>query len=503
MKNKLLLLILLSFSFALQAQNFIPFQGIALDGQGKALVSKKIGIKISILKDGASGTISYAESHAPTTDNNGLFQINIGSGTALTNTFAAIDWSTLNYFLKLEMDVNGGTSYSLISTTQMGFVPFAFYAKNGGTNNSLGINLDPQGNIYAGTGALAKNTTGYNNVAISLGALSNNTTGGENIAIGRGSLLSNTTGGQNISIGTNALYTNTTGIVNIALGLGALSNNTTGGFNIGISTGALGANTTGQMNIGIGKDALLNNTTGYQNTAIGHSVLISNQTGKSNTAIGNDAMRFNLASDNTALGQTSLYNNTIGFSNVGVGVFALYANKSGSKNSAFGVRSGDNIDSGTNLTTIGYESRASDPNASNEITFGDSNIKAIRSAVTSITSLSDARDKKNIQDLSLGLNFIQTLKPRSFQWDKREWYIGNTSDGSKLAKTSTAGFIAQELDESQQKFNADWLNLVYKSNPEKLEANYGNLIPIIVKALQELNDENKALKIEIEKLKNK
>jgi hypothetical protein len=147
---------------------------------------------------------------------------------------------------------------------------------------------------------------------------------------------------------------------------------------------------------------------------------------------------------------------------------------------------------------------------SNEITFGDSNIKAIRSAVTSITSLSDARDKKNIQDLSLGLNFIQTLKPRSFQWDKREWYTGNTSDGSKVAKIATAGFIAQELDESQQKFNADWLNLVYKSNPEKLEANYGNLIPIIVKALQELKQENvdlkesnKLLQLEIDKLKIK
>ena len=139
MKNKLLVLTLLIFPFVLQAQNFIPFQGIALDGSGKALSSKKIGIKISILKDNASGTVSYAESHAPTTDNNGLFQVNIGSGSALTNTFAAIDWSTLNYFLKLEMDVNGGTSYTLISTTQMGFVPFAFYAKNGGTGNTSNL----------------------------------------------------------------------------------------------------------------------------------------------------------------------------------------------------------------------------------------------------------------------------------------------------------------------------------------------------------------------------
>jgi hypothetical protein len=72
-----------------------------------------------------------------------------------------------------------------------------------------------------------------------------------------------------------------------------------------------------------------------------------------------------------------------------------------------------------------------------------------------------------------------------------------------LAKTATAGFIAQELDESQQKFNADWLNLVYKSNPAKLEANYGNLIPVLVKSIQELLEEQTKLLKRIEQLESK
>ena len=77
MRNIYLFFALLFFvQISIHAQNFIPFQGIAMDGSGKALSSKKIGIKISILKDNASGTVSYAESQAPTTDNNGLFQIN-------------------------------------------------------------------------------------------------------------------------------------------------------------------------------------------------------------------------------------------------------------------------------------------------------------------------------------------------------------------------------------------------------------------------------------------
>ncbi|MBK8552024.1 MAG: tail fiber domain-containing protein [Ignavibacteria bacterium] len=87
-----------------------------------------------------------------------------------------------------------------------------------------------------------------------------------------------------------------------------------------------------------------------------------------------------------------------------------------------------------------------------------------------ITSLSDARDKKNITDLNLGLDFIMKVKPRLFNWDKREWYEDNISDGSKMKGELTAGFIAQELDEVQTTEDAEWLNLVLKDNPESLES---------------------------------
>jgi hypothetical protein len=72
------------------------------------------------------------------------------------------------------------------------------------------------------------------------------------------------------------------------------------------------------------------------------------------------------------------------------------------------------------------------------------------------------------------------IKPRLYHWDKREWYGDNKSDGSKMQKKSTPGFIVQELDESQKTENAEWLNLVLKDNPEKWEASPGNLLPIII-----------------------
>ena len=121
---------------------------------------------------------------------------------------------------------------------------------------------------------------------------------------------------------------------------------------------------------------------------------------------------------------------------------------------------------------------------SNEITLGDSNISAIRAQVTSISSLSDKRDKKDIKDSVYGLDFVDNLKPVTFEWDRR--------DGAKKG-LKDVGFVAQEL----QEVDDEYTRLVYESNPEKLEATYGRLIPIMAKAIQELSAEVKELKKQI------
>ena len=165
-----------------------------------------------------------------------------------------------------------------------------------------------------------------------------------------------------------------------------------------------------------------------------------------------------------------------------------------------GYYAGSSITTGNNLTCIGSEAEPTSSSATNQITLGNSSVTSLRCNVTTITSLSDARDKKNIRDLDLGIDFLMKIKPRQFNWDKREWYDGNISDGSKMKEEPTAGFIAQELDEAQTTAEAEWLNLVLKDNPEKLEATPGNLLPIMVKAIQELKAENNVLKNNNEKL---
>jgi hypothetical protein len=168
-------------------------------------------------------------------------------------------------------------------------------------------------------------------------------------------------------------------------------------------------------------------------------------------------------------------------------------NTTGFRNTCIGSFAGDTFyggigfNGGINTTLIGYNAQPATVSASNSITLGDSNIAVLRCAVTSITSLSDSRDKEDIKDLSTGLDFVKTLRPVEFTWKDRD---ENGKQG-----IADFGFIAQDLKKSQEDAKkAEVLKLVYDENPEKLEASYGKLIPILVKAIQELSEEVKQLK---------
>ena len=118
------------------------------------------------------------------------------------------------------------------------------------------------------------------------------------------------------------------------------------------------------------------------------------------------------------------------------------------------------------------------------ITLGNSAIATIRCQVTTITALSDRRDKKDIVSLESGLRLVEELNPVSFVWNMRS--------GHKIG-VREIGFIAQELQEAQVKSGLTVPNLVYDDNPEKLEASPATLIPVLVRAVQELSQKIKQL----------
>jgi hypothetical protein len=152
---------------------------------------------------------------------------------------------------------------------------------------------------------------------------------------------------------------------------------------------------------------------------------------------------------------------------------------SSQNNTLIGKEAGLNLTAGTNNTAIGYNALPAAANTSNSITLGNSSITTLRCAVTSITSLSDARDKKDVAPIDLGLDFVKELNPVKFVWDDR-----NEEGKHDIADS---GFIAQDLKELEDKYeSADILKLVYDENPEKLEASYGRLIPVLVQAIKDL-----------------
>ena len=102
--------------------------------------------------------------------------------------------------------------------------------------------------------------------------------------------------------------------------------------------------------------------------------------------------------------------------------------------------------------------------------------------------MSDIRDKDNVEDLDLGLDFLMELEPVSWDWDRRD----GTMKGQK-----GSGFIAQEVDEVVQAHEAeDILPIVNKRNPDAWEVGNAALIPVLVKAIQELKAELDACKAE-------
>ena len=282
------------------------------------------------------------------------------------------------------------------------------------------------------------------------------TTAYYNTAVGIGSLPAITSGTNNTATGYNTLNLDTTGYSNVANGYSALAVNVGGFNNIAVGAVSLTANTSGNHNTGVGHSSLTTNTTGIKNTAIGAFALNANTDGYTNTAIGQEA---------------------------------LYGNTSGYTNTALGYRAGLAITTGSNLTCIGFGAAASAVNATNQITLGNSSVGSLRCQVTSITSLSDRRDKAEIKTITEGIDFVKKLNPVTYTW--------NTRDKAKVG-IKAAGFIAQELLELQKNSKiGDNLDLVSSDNPEKLEARYANLLPVLVKAIQ---DQQKIIELQEQKI---
>lgn len=127
---------LTAYTSQAQAPQKITFQSIVRNSSDVLITSSTVGMQMSILQGSPTGLAAYIETHTPTTNINGLATIEIGGGTPVAGSFSSIDWANGPYYIKTEVDPNGGTSYTISGTTQLLSVPYALYAESTGSTFS-------------------------------------------------------------------------------------------------------------------------------------------------------------------------------------------------------------------------------------------------------------------------------------------------------------------------------------------------------------------------------
>jgi hypothetical protein len=332
-----------------------------------------------------------------------------------------------------------------------------------------------------GFGALSGLTSGFSNLGIGYLAGNAVSSGANNTCVGgynTAALLS--TGNGNCVFGTNTATRLTGGGANTILGVEAADFITTSNNIVAVGAGAMKNGSTFYVGetTAIGAGALMNLSTGYWNTAVGFEAGKNTFGGTANTCVGYRAA--------TANG---------GSSNVAVGREAALALLSGSQNVFIGDQARHELTSGSNNVFIGHlVGVGSGTSESNAIRLGNINTSTFRvreGFITTFTGSSDARDKKDILPLQWGLDFIKKMNPVTFEWNSR--------NGLMMGQ-KTCGFIAQELDAVETEFNStEFTNIVDKSNPDSLSIAVGpsNIIPILVKAIQDLSAQVEELKLKV------
>ena len=369
--------------------------------------------------------------------------------------------------------------------------------------STLGTN-----NTHLGEGAAASIVSGgNNNTAIGTNAGTAITTGDKNTALGVGSLQATTTSGENTGIGYNAL-TSATGDGNVALGYGAGANATTTDHStlIGFEAGGNGA-MTGHDNTYLGMRAGYGTTVAEQNVAIGRQALSTDDVPSRCVAIGHAALiNQNAAGSgvnamaNTSVGWYAGGSTTTGYYNTFLGYEAGYSSTTGERNVCIGMQ----VDTtGSNSIAIGTGFSA----VSNDFSFGKAGnvVSNDFDSDAAWSRSSDSRLKTNVNNASLGLDFVNDLRPVTYQWkasqdlDSEDSQLSHLydADENKMNITDVMhGFIAQEVKAALDTAGVDnfkgWKEDQYGVQQISREM---FVIPL-VKAVQELSAKVDALETE-------
>ncbi len=499
-----------------------------------------------------------------------IFNANyVKSQTALSGTAAASN----------SCGTTAGTGGGGTTNTNVGCGAGAATTSYGTNNVSLGVNAfttnqNGDDNVMLGREA-GYNIYNSNNcvfVGSMAGRANNNTENlaDNNIFIGFKSGYTNTDGGNNVFVGTLAGtlntasnntflghrsgYNNSSATGNSFIGYYSGNANTTGGYNtfMGYTSGQV--NTTGQKNHFLGTYSGYANTTGSYNTFDGYNTGASNVSGTYNCFLGYNAGYYSTGDFNTYIGRQAGYNatgtatdyntyvghfagytSTADIQNTAVGSDALYTNNGGNYCTAVGVNAGAANTTGDNNTYLGYGATANAGTYNNCMALGNgavvtANDKVYISnanhagtfSVGGQYTQSDGRFKFNVIENVKGLDFINRLRPVTYQFNTQEYdaFVRQNipqltdSSGNVIGDNSTidfshsmarihSGFIAQEVEQASIESNFVSTIVSLPSNDtDPYGVSYAEIVVPLVKAVQEQQDSIHSLTQRLSQLEN-
>jgi hypothetical protein len=492
---KLLFLILLLAHFkidVLQAQvpQAFSYQAVARDASGEVKANANIRVQVNILQGSDSGTVLYTESHSVQTSEIGSFSIEIGNGTS-SSSFSGINWTNGPHYLSMAVDLSGGTNYINLGATKLLSVPFALVA----------------GNSMPQTKAIASSDT--SNIGFSGEAIHGDSNNFDQRGI-QGIVRGNGTGTHIGVFGS---------VVNLNAPAGTSNNNT-----VSRKYGLYGqAASKAQENIGLfalgageGSGDIqtdLNNP----NPGSVNSGVIGWATGNKNFNLGVRGRAYGNAGARENVGVQGFSETAAAGRNVGVQSFT---NRSQSRNIGFLGSVGFDGSSPENYGMLLYVRRGevsigAEIHADKAIiTYGDVEINGNITYTGSSTQASDFNLKENITPITNGLDLIMKLSPSSYN------YRWNNDIGLPLSKNKHYGLIAQDVEillpslvlnnthryqvneNNYESMEPDGAQNVVTKEFEYKSLNYTELIPFLIKAVQEQQEMLIQQQKEIEELRN-
>ena len=566
MKKQITIIVLLAISMFVfdtltKAQGTPPakmnYQAVARDAAGVLAANQNISVRFTIHAATAAGTVEYQETQQLTTNQFGLFTAEIGGGSVTVGAWSGITFNTTDQFLQVEFDPTGAASWIDMGTSQLLSVPYSLSAKElalplvANVSNAatlLDITNSGAGAAISGTcnSSLAGAVTGISNTTDGIGVSGiafsgNNAKGvdgysfngiGGNFRSGFGTaaVLSTaggyalTTSGGNVGIGT----ATPTSLLDVQSTVGGQAINCFSSVGEGmwitagngrainaVSTGTGGTGLSAIADLGAGATGVLggshdgtggifytaSGTGGYFNASTTGYALVTN---KGNVGIGTltPAYPFHVES-NFALSSAYIHNTTgTGLESlVDAGSFAL----KGTCNTTNGTgiygycQTGGNSWAIAGISSDGYGGYFSTNTGSAGYFNGDIG------GTGTFTYTSDAKLKKDIQPIESMMNKIMQLKPSTYEYRVGEFGTMTLSPGTHF------GVIAQDLQKvfpelvKQEKYpgQKDEKTGEVTGAVDYLGVNYNELIPVLIKGMQEQQAVINELKAEVKELKAK